>query len=54
MYKSSSDDDQRSKSADTWVTFKVFGVMPLTFIFAVLQYPPLTKHDASRDDEPSR
>jgi intracellular septation protein A len=25
----------------------VFGVMPLTFIFAALQYPLLTKHDAS-------
>jgi intracellular septation protein len=37
----------RTQSTDTWVTFKVFGVMPLTFIFAALQYPLLTKHDAS-------
>ena len=37
----------RTQSTDTWVTFKVFGVMPLTFIFAALQYPLLMKYDAS-------
>jgi intracellular septation protein len=41
----------RTQSTDTWVTFKVFGVMPLTFIFAALQYPLLTKYDASPKDE---
>jgi intracellular septation protein len=40
----------RTTSTDTWVTFKVFGVMPLTFIFAAFQYPLLTKHDASPKD----
>src|SRR4051812_17888712 len=44
----------RTQSTDTWVTFKVFGVMPLTFIFAALQYPLLTKHDASPKDEAGR
>ena len=39
----------RTQTTDTWVTFKVFGVMPLTFIFAALQYPLLTKYDASRE-----
>jgi intracellular septation protein len=34
----------RTTSTDTWVSFKVFGVMPLTFVFAMLQYPVLTKH----------
>jgi intracellular septation protein len=34
----------RMASTDTWVTFKVFGVMPLTFVFAMLQYPVLTKY----------
>jgi intracellular septation protein len=34
----------RSFSTDTWVSFKVFGVMPLTFVFAMLQYPVLTKY----------
>ena len=37
----------RTQSTDTWVAFKVFGVMPLTLIFAAFQYPLLTKHDAS-------
>jgi intracellular septation protein len=37
----------RTQSTDTWVTFKVFGVMPLTFIFAALQYPLLMKYDAN-------
>jgi intracellular septation protein A len=32
------------------VTFKVFGVVPLTFIFAALQYPLLMKHDANPKD----
>jgi intracellular septation protein len=41
----------RTQSTDTWVTFKVFGVMPLTFIFAALQYPLLTKHEAAPKDE---
>src|SRR6476660_1731932 len=41
----------RTQSTDTWVTFKVFGVMPLTFIFAALQYPLLMKYDASPKDE---
>jgi len=44
----------RTQSVDTWVTFKVFGVMPLTFIFAALQYPLLTKHAASPKDETGR
>ena len=40
----------RTQTTDTWVTFKVFGVMPLTFIFAALQYPLLMKYDASPKD----
>ena len=38
-------------STDTWVSFKVFGVMPLTFVFAMLQYPVLTKHQLPENDE---
>jgi intracellular septation protein len=41
----------RTQSTDTWVSFKVFGVMPLTFIFAAFQYPLLTKHDATPKDQ---
>lgn len=37
----------RTQSTDTWVTFKVFGVAPLTFIFAALQYPLMMKYDAN-------
>jgi intracellular septation protein len=41
----------RTQTTDTWVTFKVFGVTPLTFVFAALQYPLLMKYDASPKDE---
>jgi intracellular septation protein len=41
----------RTQSTDTWVTFKVFGVVPLTFIFAAFQYPLLMKYDASAKEE---
>jgi intracellular septation protein len=34
----------RSASTDVWVDFKVFGVMPLTFVFAALQAPLLKKY----------
>jgi len=34
----------RTQSTDFWVNFKVFGVVPLTFIFAALQYPLLHKY----------
>jgi intracellular septation protein len=36
----------RTQSTDFWVSFKVFGVLPLTFAFAALQYPLLTKYAA--------
>ena len=41
----------RTQTTDTWVSFKVFGVTPLTFIFAALQYPLILKYDASPKDE---
>jgi len=34
----------RSFSTDVWVSFKVFGIMPLTMLFAVAQLPLLTRH----------
>ncbi len=40
----------RTQSTDFWVAFKAFGVLPLTFLFAMLQYPLLTKHDAGKKD----
>ncbi len=36
----------RTQSTDFWVAFKVFGVMPLTLVFAALQYPLLTRYEA--------
>ena len=34
----------RNVSTDVWVDFKVFGVVPLTFLFAALQAPLLKKY----------
>jgi intracellular septation protein len=39
----------RTQSTDTWVTFKAFGVLPLTFLFAAFQYPLLQKYAAPTD-----
>jgi len=36
----------RNASTDLWVDFKVFGVMPLTFLFGALQMPLLKKYAA--------
>jgi intracellular septation protein len=37
----------RTQSTDVWVAFKLFGFVPLTFVFAMLQYPLLQRYDAS-------
>ncbi|MGL4226294.1 MAG: septation protein IspZ, partial [Rickettsia sp.] len=34
----------RNFSDETWVKFKVFGVIPITFIFILLQLPLLLKN----------
>ena len=34
----------RNFSTDTWVSFKVFGFLPITFIFAAAQFPLLQKY----------
>jgi intracellular septation protein len=34
----------RTTSTNVWVDFKVFGVMPLTFVFGALQVPLLRKY----------
>jgi intracellular septation protein len=36
----------RTQSTDVWVAFKVFGVVPLNFLFGMLQYPLMTRHAA--------
>ena len=40
----------RNFSTDAWVTFKVFGIMPLTLVFALAQTPLLMRYDASRKE----
>jgi len=40
----------RTQTTDFWVNFKVFGVLPLTFIFAALQFPLLQKHAPTNDE----
>ncbi len=34
----------RNFSTDTWVSFKVFGIMPLTVVFTLTQMPLIQKH----------
>lgn len=36
----------RTQSTDFWVNFKLFGFVPLTFVFAALQFPLLTRYAA--------
>jgi intracellular septation protein len=38
----------RNFSTDAWVAFKVFGAVPLTFLFAMAQYPLLQKYAADK------
>ncbi|MBL1258917.1 MAG: septation protein A [Thiotrichaceae bacterium] len=38
---------------DTWVNFKLFGLMGITFAFVILQIPFLTKY-ITQDDEPKK
>ena len=39
----------RNVSTDHWVTFKTFGVLPLTIIFAMAQTPLIQRHEAAKD-----
>jgi intracellular septation protein len=41
----------RTQSTDTWVNFKSFGVVPLTFVFAAFQFPLLQRHAAEPTEE---
>lgn len=40
----------RTQSQDFWVAFKVWGVMPLTMIFALAQTPLILKHEIKRPE----
>jgi intracellular septation protein len=39
----------RTQSTDFWVSFKAFGVMPLTIAFALAQTPLIMRHEAKDD-----
>jgi intracellular septation protein len=41
----------RTQSTDFWVSFKVFGVMPLTVAFALAQTPLLMRYEVGKDEE---
>ena len=34
----------RTQSTDIWVSFKVFGILPITFIFTMTQFPLIKKY----------
>ena len=34
----------RTQSTDVWVNFKVFGILPITFIFTMVQFPLIKKY----------
>lgn len=38
----------RTQTTDFWVNFKVFGIMPLTLVFALAQTPLLMRHEAKK------
>ena len=40
----------RTQTTYFWVSFKVFGVLPLTFIFAALQFPLLQKYALTKEE----
>jgi intracellular septation protein len=42
----------RNFSTDFWVSFKVFGIMPLTFLFAISQAPLLTRYALNEEGAP--
>lgn len=39
----------RTQTTDVWVTFKAFGVLPLTFLFVIAQWPLLRRHGLDND-----
>ena len=41
----------RTQTTDFWVTFKVFGIMALTFAFSMTQIPILNRHRVEEDAE---
>ncbi len=42
----------RNFSTDTWVAFKVWGIMPATMVFTISQMPLIMRH--SLDEQPRK
>jgi intracellular septation protein len=42
----------RNFPTDTWVAFKVWGVMPLTIVFALSQMGLLKRYELNEDERP--
>ena len=42
----------RTQTTDFWVSFKVFGTMPITVVFALAQIPLILKNEIKDEDEP--
>jgi intracellular septation protein len=40
----------RNSSTDVWVGFKLWGAIPLTFLFAAANIPMLLKHGLNSDE----
>ncbi|MEM6674958.1 MAG: septation protein A [Planctomycetota bacterium] len=40
----------RRMSTDAWITFKTFGILPLTFVFLLFQGPLIERHRLDRDE----
>jgi intracellular septation protein len=40
----------RNVSTDVWVNFKVFGILPLTFVFALAQMPLMQRHALRKEE----
>ncbi len=40
----------RNSSTDFWIGFKLWGAIPLTFVFAAANVPMLLRHGLNRDD----
>ncbi len=41
----------RTQTTDFWVTFKVFGTMPITIVFALAQMPLILKYELKDPDQ---
>jgi intracellular septation protein len=44
----------RTQTTDMWVSFKVFGIMPLTIAFALAQTPLLLRHEVKNAEAESK